>query len=119
MISPQATVERYRRIAELTRQGMTARQIAEALGCTMRTVCRARARTGVSRPAAPLYPDEVWVMAESLLKDGASLMEVARTIGCDHRTVTKRFPGYLWDRTKVAQMATLSRLTRRVLGDGR
>lgn len=43
--------DREREVRDRTRVGESARQIAEALGVTQRTVCRTRARLGISQPA--------------------------------------------------------------------
>lgn len=112
----EQVAERYERIAELTRQGLSARQIAEKLGTTRRTVERGRKATNTSVGPAPqefwLTPGQI-TRAEQLIADGASLEEVARTIGCHPTSVYKRWGEHAWSRRQVAEHASLVRDMRR------
>lgn len=91
MTTPDA--DRPARIKRMTAAGMTAPQIATALGISTRTVQRHREKTGCAQPApTPLTPEQL-AHAETLLHDGCSIKEVARTIGCGQYTIRRHFPG--------------------------
>lgn len=85
---------RDERIAQLTLAGYTASQISARLHIAPRTVHRGRVRTGIAQPfcGKPLTADERR-RAETMLEDGASYSEVARTIGRSRETIRKWFPG--------------------------
>lgn len=88
--------ERKHRVAVLTRQGMTAREISEICGITTRTVVRDRHDVGIAQPVARrLTADEVKI-AEDMLEDGASYSEIARTLGVHLTCISKRWPGRGW-----------------------
>lgn len=101
----EATAERRQRVAAMTRQGMSAAIIAEALRTTQRTVCRDRSALGIAGPAPRPLTDEELRTAQALLEDGASYSEVARTLGRADTTIAHRFPGYGWTPTQGAQWA--------------
>jgi methylphosphotriester-DNA--protein-cysteine methyltransferase len=107
-----SAAERHQRIAELTRQGLSAPQIAEMLGVTPRTVVRGRKATGTLVGPAP---QEFWLTAEQidraeqLLDDGCSLVEVARTIGCTWTSVWKRWQHRGWTKQQAGEYAALIR----------
>lgn len=103
--------DRDARIATLTRQGMSAAQIAVRVGVTKRTVCRARRRTGTSLGEAqvPMSPEETR-RVESLLDDGCSLAEALRTIGrAGTGSIRRRFAGRAWTKQQIAAHAALIR----------
>lgn len=79
--------------------GLNATEIAEALGFSVRNVQRYRSRLGVVQhvPRAAWRPGPEWeAQASSLIADGASIREVARTMGCHQDTVIRRFRGKGW-----------------------
>lgn len=105
------------RIAELTRQGLSARQIADRVGMTTRTVCRARRRMGLSKPIAPRMSPAELTLAQSLLDDGASIEETARTLGRAHATITHHFPdAHVLTPKEISERANLGRAAQRILG---
>jgi hypothetical protein len=84
--------ERDHAIVAMTHAGYSAPAIAAKFGITTRTVQRVRRRAGISHgPATPFTADEIRI-AESLLNDGASYGEVARTLGRHPASVGHRFP---------------------------
>lgn len=88
------TAERYDVIAALTRAGFTAAQISERLKVNQRTVQRARVRTGVAKPfCGTPFSDEEARRAAEMLDDGASYMEVARTLNRVPSTIRRHLPG--------------------------
>jgi hypothetical protein len=97
-LQPEEQAKRDARIRALTRAGYSTREIAAAVGVHERTVSRARVRTGVAQPANRPFTADDMRTAGSLLDDGASLSEVARTIGRDPITIRKYFPGCGWQR---------------------
>lgn len=83
------------RIAELTGAHRSAREIAELVGVSTRTVVRARGRVGIRKPhhgANRMTADELH-RAALMLDDGASYGEVARTLGRSVDTIAKHLPG--------------------------
>lgn len=105
------------RIAALTRQGMTAAQIAEMLGVTTKTVFVARAKRNcrVAPTPRPFTAAEI-ARAEALFDDGCSCAEVARTIGRDPSVVWHRWPDRAWTLKQASQMGVLARQAARILG---
>lgn len=85
--------ERDERIAELTRSGHTAAEIAARLNITARTVVRARIRTGTARRSPARFTEAEIRLAEQLLADGASFSEVGRTLHRFSAVIANRFPG--------------------------
>ena len=113
------TAERRDRVAELTRQGLTAGTIAEILGITKRSVQRHRKERGVTQPPAVHMTAEELLRAKEMLEDGASCREVARTLGRTHGTILKRFPECKWTKSQRLQQATLGRqMSRLISGPG-
>lgn len=92
-LPPEDMARRDQRIAELTRAGRSASQIAAELHVTARTVARARARMGIAKPCRITLTDDELRRAAALLEDGASYAEVARTLGRSIAAICKRFPG--------------------------
>ena len=109
MNSIESAEERRDRIAELTRQGLSAPLIAEIVGVSPRTVTRARGARGCAQPAADPMTDAEIATAKAKLDDGASYSEVARTIGRSKPAVIRRIPGYGWDRHAGGQYGRLVR----------
>lgn len=103
------------KVAEMTRRGYTAREIAQALGVTMRTVTRSRRRTGVSTSPRYWMTDDEIAAARTLLEDGCSFAETARTLGRGASTIAAHFPGRGWTQDQVVEYATWRRETRAVL----
>ncbi len=103
---------RKARVAALTWEGKSAREIAAILGISDRTVVRLRRSSGCSGGPAearePLPADYV-AKAEAMLEDGCSYKEVARTLGCSHVWVARRFPGRGWTRSQGAAFANVIR----------
>ena len=112
-IQRDAVAERRERIAELTRQGLSARQIAEIMHLTTRSVVRARKALGIAAPAAVHMTEDQLRRAAELLADGASYSEVARTLGRSVQCIANRFPGQGWDRQTASEFATAVRLSMR------
>lgn len=97
MTAPTELVERRDRVAVMTRQGRSAPEIAAILGVTERTVIRDRVATGCARPVTwRTLTAEDLQLAQQLLDDGCSVVEVARTVGCSADTIHKHFPGRGW-----------------------
>ena len=94
-------------VACLTRQGLSARQIAARLGVSMRTVARYRTSAGVAKPKPPLITEEQWATVQRLLDDGCSAEEAARTIGVTATPLRRRYPDVAWDKFQVSEHALL------------
>lgn len=96
-------------IAELTGKGWTSATIARRLGVTVRTVQRARMRTGTNQPPHPnagrRYSPEFLSMAERHLDEGWSLAEIGRTYGVCAKHLSRHFPGRGWTIEQAAQQA--------------
>jgi DNA-binding CsgD family transcriptional regulator len=90
------------RIAALTRDGFSAKQIATELGCSPKTVTRVRRELGITQgPPPSKYPQELRDRALAMLEDGASYNEVARTLKVGDRWVRRNFPGMGWTPDQV------------------
>ena len=111
----ERVTERREQVATMTRQGMTAREIGEALGVTPETVARHRVAAGVAQTVAARVTPEQWQIAEQLLDDGCSCAEVGRTIGVNGNTVSDHFPGRGWTRQQSGGMAAFMRHAKKQL----
>ena len=100
MLTDAERAERCKAVAAMTRRGMTAPEIAEALGTTARTVQRYRSAAGVAKPLPKRLTAAQLDFARQLLDDGSSFKEVARSIGCDPATISYWFPGRGWTATQ-------------------
>jgi DNA-binding CsgD family transcriptional regulator len=109
--------ERDSRVLQLTQEGLTNRQIADMVGITCRSVTRVRARHAAVHPAAAalLTVDET-ARALALLEDGASYVEVAKTLGRNNNTIRRRLPGYRWTPQQTAEYAVMMRTLGKPLG---
>lgn len=95
-------------IVRLTQAGMSGPAVAAKFGVTVRTVQRARSRAGVCKPPRPPFTAEEIRLAESLLDDGASYGEVARTLGRHIKQVIRRFPGRsIWKHGRGIEIARM------------
>lgn len=95
-LSREAVAERRERVRQLSLSGHTAPQIAAELGITRFSVIRHRKALGIARTPAPRLTADQESRASALIEDGASIAEVARTIGCSHWAVKQRFPDAAW-----------------------
>lgn len=103
------TQVRRQRIVELTQAGWSAAEIAHECKTTTRTVERTRVRMGVAQPPPRrLTADEV-ARIEVMLADGASIADVARSIGRSIDYLQRRFRGRGWTRSQAGQFAVLCR----------
>ncbi|AEK07820.1 DNA binding protein [Mycobacterium phage Yoshi] len=102
------------KVAWWTQLGWTAAQIADKLGCTTRTVSRARAKSGVAKPKPPALSAEVLAEAARMLADGASQNEVARTLGVGQSTISAHFRGQGWTREQSIEWVSFLRRYRGV-----
>jgi DNA-binding CsgD family transcriptional regulator len=80
MVAREVQRHREEEVVRLTAKGMSATQIAERLGVHYRTVVRYRTRAGVAQPVRNPWTESELQRCESLLADGCSLAEVARTV---------------------------------------
>lgn len=105
-------------VAELTRQGLSTRQIAERLGVSHRTVTRARRHTGTSLGPAecrPRYTPEFLAKVDQHLTDGWSLVEIARTYGVGEQNIGKHFPGRGWTKEQASELAVMRKAENRLM----
>lgn len=109
------------RLAALHADGKSAREIAEILGCTPRTVVRWRSITGHTvRPAPVRVSPSVKERALQLLADGCSLAEVGRTVGVDQSTVGRWFPDApRMSSAEVVEWARFCKANKHVIGGGK
>lgn len=98
--------DRWNRVAELSRRGVSAALIAEQLGITHRSVNRIKARqTGVE--TSRRFTAEEIARVEDMLSDGCSLSEIARTIGRSPGSVRKRWRGQGWTKSAGGELGAL------------
>ncbi len=80
-----------------------------------RTIERDRIALGLAVPRPRWSPDEQQ-RALAMLADGASLWEVARTLGRDYETIWLRFRGMGWTRQQCNEYREICRLEKRMWG---
>jgi IS30 family transposase len=107
--SPAAAAERRAHIVELHNLNVSTAEIATRMGITPRSVMRARAAAGLTKPQPTPFTIEEYYAAQEMLDDGASYHEVARTLGRWPGTIKKRLPGYTLDKYQVSQAAAMGR----------
>jgi DNA-binding CsgD family transcriptional regulator len=107
---------RWDRVVELTFRGVSAAEIAHQLGITERTVFRIRRQRMVARCTPLRFTDDEIASAEQMLADGASIAEVARSLGRSPNTVNKRFRGRGWSKVQCAEFGALRWKALRLLG---
>lgn len=104
---PEPTLARRERVATMTAQGMSAAHIAAILRVAERTIVRDRDRLGITKtPGSPLTADQI-TQAEALLADGCSYHQVSKTLGRDHRTISRHFPGHTLTRQEISERALM------------
>jgi DNA-binding CsgD family transcriptional regulator len=113
-LTVEAIALRRERVAQLTREGRSAVDIAALVGITKRSVVRIRSDMGLSRESSgpPMTEDERR-RALDLLQDGCSYAEVARTLGRNKNVIAARWPGYSWTRTQAGEAAAMARRANR------
>ncbi|OBJ24617.1 helix-turn-helix domain-containing protein [Mycobacterium sp. 1245801.1] len=111
---PAVVAWRREQVIALTKQGRTAREIAEHLGISMRSVGRHRVAADVAQPMPRPLTGRELLRATELLGGGASYAEVARTLGRSDTTLRRQLPGYKWDRRQAAEAAALARAMNRL-----
>jgi hypothetical protein len=84
--------DQIEKIRRMTLEGRTLAEIAQAVGCTDKTVSRWRTTLGLTRPH-PTWTTQEYLLAFHLLEDGCPGREVARTLGRAHEQIRTRFPG--------------------------
>ena len=100
---------RHNTVIELTRQGYSSTFIADKLGITKRSVQRHRRQAGLSQTTRPSYTQAEIAQAQALLEDGASYLEVARTLQRGVEALRKRFPGYGWTKSQACMYGRMRR----------
>lgn len=92
----EAVAERREQVRRLTLFGYSAREIAQELGIDRINVIRHRKALGIAMTPAKHLTDEQVEQARLLIEDGASIAEVARTVGCSHWAIKHRWPDAAW-----------------------
>jgi DNA-binding CsgD family transcriptional regulator len=114
-VSPRQSEEWVREeIVALTQSGRNAREIAERLRISERTVQRVRAASGCAELSAPRLTGSEILTAMEMLEDGASYGEVARTLGRAEQTISRNIPGYFFSKEQKAVAAALGRAMARL-----
>lgn len=97
---------------ELLTQGLTVEAVAARMGCSTRTVARAKNDLGLTkgqRCGRRMSKEDINLVQQHL-DDGASLTEIQRTTGWDRGTLRRNFPGRSWTREQTGQHAATMRL---------
>lgn len=92
----------------LHHEGLSAPELARRFGVSARHVTRLRKELGLSQPSphGSRRVDAAWLAAAAqMLDDGASVREVAVTLGSTEATVNRHFPGRCWDPSTVGRHA--------------
>ena len=108
--------DRLAEFIRLDRSGLSARQIAERMHVTSRTVVRWRTQAGLShRPAKIRTPDVLRERARQIIEDGGSFQEAADTIGVRQQTVRGWFPDIpAWTKSQAGAYAVMVRRLNKV-----
>lgn len=101
----EVIAERDERVKELSAKSWSLRQISDELGVSTREVSRARVRLGIQQELPPPLTASEIAQAEALIDEGASLSEVARTVGRTATTWARQFPGSAWSRQQSGAWA--------------
>lgn len=101
--------ERHAKIIHLSRQGLSVQRIAEQVGVHPQTVVDVRVANQCGRWARRLFTDSEIQACLTMLEDGASYNEVARTVGRHVGTVARRFPGYGWSHSEEVEFSRARR----------
>lgn len=104
------------RVVELTRRGVPVAEIAHQLGMAPRSVFRIRHQRCLAKPPPRRFTADEIATVETMLADGASLHEIARTLGRDPKTVNKRFRGRGWSKIQAAEFGALRWKALQLLG---
>lgn len=104
----RATVEK------MYREGATDEQIAQFMDATPGTVYRIRRELRLVNPPAPAIPEDRKLEIITMLEDGASYNEVARTTRLCQTSIRRHFPGMGWTRQQVNENAYIRRLEKQV-----
>jgi len=88
-------------IAVLTREGFKAKEIAERLDVSMRTVYRARKLTHTAKPSCRRFTPEEIEIVEAMFADGCSYHEIGRTLGRFDATIRQKWPGRGWTHEQI------------------
>lgn len=99
--------ERWDRIAGRLRGGVDPRTIARDEGVSLATVYRIRLKLEGARQTNRAFTDDEIARIEQLLDDGASLREVARTVGRDPKVISRRWVGRGWTREQVGDWLSM------------
>lgn len=92
------------RVREFTLQQVPSNRQAVILGCSPRTIERVRRELGLlTKTQPPPVSDEVRKNVKAMLDDGASYIEVHRTLGVSERWLGRNFPGMGWTNSQAAQ----------------
>ena len=90
-----------RLIRQMHELGLSSKQMAETLGCTETTIFRIRKQLGIS-PGQRMTP-ELREKVQAALDEGQSWMEIQRTLGVQHSTMKKHFPGTAWTKEQTKE----------------
>lgn len=103
--------ERLAEFIDLDRRGLSARQIAEQMSVTTRTVSRWRARLDRSKGTrAVRTPDDLREHARQIVVAGGSFEDAAQTIGVSRFTVRKWFPDLPgWTKAQAGAYGVMAR----------
>jgi DNA-binding CsgD family transcriptional regulator/DNA-binding transcriptional regulator YiaG len=92
----------------VVKRGLTPKQIAAEMGCSIEQVYRFRREFGVAKPdhTKTLPPmEERLKQAAKMVEEGASFAEICRTVHIHRETLNKHFPGKQWTHRQAVEHA--------------
>lgn len=96
-------------VRRLTLEGLSAPEIAARLGITPRSVARARVRARVAAAAPVPLTEDTLRAVRAMLEDGASHLEISRTLPISRKSLSRHFPGTAWSARHASDLASFIR----------
>jgi hypothetical protein len=109
VIRAEAKRERQEQIAWIVqdRPSITTSELAKRFGVSKRVIQRDRKAVGVSAEPTPSWGEEKTEQVLAMLDDGASYVEISRTLGVGEDYVREKYPGRGWTKEQMWEYNSL------------
>lgn len=102
----KATDDQLLTVYQMSVSGKSTREICAQTGLKERTVQRIRAELNTPGKVNRPFTDEELATAQTMLDDGCSYAEVARTLGRRDHGIRQRFPGRGWSQEQIREWSS-------------